>query len=69
MLVLSRQIGERIRIGDDIIIEITDIRTSDCKPKVRLGIEAPKNISIHREEVYNAILATKRDAGGEEGQS
>lgn len=51
MLVLSRQRDESIIIGDNIVITIVDIRGD----KVRLGIEAPKEIPVHREEVYEAI--------------
>lgn len=56
-LVLMRQRGERIMIGDDIVIEIMHIGGD----KVRLAIQAPKSIPIHREEVYNAIHAEKRE--------
>lgn len=51
MLVLSRYRDEAIRIGDDIIITVIDIRGD----KVRLGIEAPSDVSVHRQEVYDAI--------------
>ena len=51
MLVLSRQRDESIVIGDNIIITIVDIRGD----KVRLGIDAPKEVPVHRQEVYNAI--------------
>lgn len=51
MLVLSRQRDEKIMIGDDIVISIVDIRGD----KVRLGIEAPKSVGVHRQEVYDAI--------------
>ena len=51
MLVLSRQRDESIMIGDDVEIIIVDVRGD----KVRLGITAPKNISVHRREVYEAI--------------
>ena len=51
MLVLSRNKNESIIIGDDIEIVIADIRGD----KVRLGITAPKAISVHRKEVYEAI--------------
>ncbi|VAX41716.1 Carbon storage regulator [hydrothermal vent metagenome] len=51
MLVLSRQRDESIIIGDNIVLTIVDIRGD----KVRLGIEAPKEISVHRQEVYEAI--------------
>ena len=51
MLVLSRQRDETIMIGDDIEVTVVDIRGD----KVRLGINAPKEISVHRKEVYDAI--------------
>jgi carbon storage regulator len=51
MLVLSRKQNETIIIGEDITIVVVDIRGD----KVRLGIEAPKEISVHRREVYDAI--------------
>lgn len=51
MLVLSRQRDESIIIGDNIVITIVDIRGD----KVRLGIQAPKEITVHRQEVYEAI--------------
>ena len=51
MLVLSRQRDESIIIGDDIVVTIVDVRGD----KVRLGIEAPTKISVHRQEVYDAI--------------
>ena len=51
MLVLSRKKNERIIIREDIVITVVDIRGD----KVRIGIEAPKDISVHREEVQIAI--------------
>ncbi|MEC9096708.1 MAG: carbon storage regulator CsrA [Planctomycetota bacterium] len=51
MLVLSRRRDESIMIGEDITVTIVDIRGD----KVRLGIDAPKNISVHRDEVFQAI--------------
>ena len=51
MLVLSRQRDETIMIGDEIEITIVDIRGD----KVRLGINAPRTVQVHRKEVYEAI--------------
>ncbi len=51
MLLLTRKIGEQINIGDDIIIRVVEI----SRGKVRLGIEAPKKMPIHRHEVYERI--------------
>jgi carbon storage regulator len=56
MLVLSRQNNESIIIGDNIKITIVDIR----KDKVKLGIEAPQEMSVHREEVYKSIERVKK---------
>lgn len=50
MLILTRRIGENIIIGDDIIIRVLDINH-----QVKLGIEAPRDISVHREEIYEKI--------------
>ena len=55
MLVLSRQRDESIIIGDNIKVTIADIRGD----KVRLGIEAPSNVAVHRQEVYEAIQRDK----------
>lgn len=51
MLVLSRKKDEKIVIGDQITLMVIDIRGD----KVRLGIEAPKDVAVHRQEVYEAI--------------
>jgi carbon storage regulator len=63
MLVLSRHRDESIMIGDDVVVTIVDIRGD----KVRLGIDAPQAIPVHRQEVYEAIKreneqASKMDA-------
>ena len=58
MLVLSRQRDETIMIGDDIEVTVVDIRGD----KVRLGINAPKAISVHRKEVYEAIKRENKAA-------
>ncbi len=58
MLVLSRQRDETIMIGDDIEITVVDVRGD----KVRLGINAPAKIAVHRKEVYEAIRAENERA-------
>lgn len=51
MLVLSRQRDQSIMIGDDIVLTVVDVRGD----KVRIGIDAPTEIPVHRQEVYEAI--------------
>ena len=58
MLVLSRQRDETIMIGDDIEVTVVDIRGD----KVRLGINAPTKIAVHRKEVYESIRKENEDA-------
>jgi carbon storage regulator len=62
MLVLSRKKDEKIVIGDKITIMVIEIRGD----KVRLGIDAPRDITVHREEVYEAI---KREQNKQNEQS
>ena len=59
MLVLSRMRDGKIMIGDDIEITVVDIR----RDKVRLGIQAPKEATVHRKEVHDAIKREARAAG------
>jgi len=56
MLVLSRQKDESIMIGDDVEIVIVDVRGD----KVRLGINAPRNVAVHRKEIFIAIQKEKK---------
>ncbi|HMP07534.1 MAG TPA: carbon storage regulator CsrA [Lacipirellulaceae bacterium] len=58
MLVLSRQRDESIIIGDDIVVTIVDVRGD----KVKLGIDAPQDVSVHRREVYEAIRRENQHA-------
>ena len=64
MLVLSRHRDESIMIGDDVVVTIVDIRGD----KVRLGIDAPSDIPVHRQEVYDAIQRENREAAKSHGQ-
>jgi len=58
MLILTRKAGETIRIGDDIAISVIEIRGNQA----RLGITAPRNITVHREEVYELIQKQNQEA-------
>lgn len=51
MLVLTRKIGETIMVGDDVTVTVLGIAGNQLK----LGINAPKNVSVHREEIYNRL--------------
>ena len=64
MLVLSRQRDETIMIGDDIEITIVDIRGE----KVRLGINAPAHVPVHRKEIYDAIKREKEAQAAATGE-
>jgi len=58
MLILTRRIGESIIIGDNVTVNILDVRGH----QVRIGVEAPKDISVHRDEIYKRIQDEK-DSG------
>lgn len=64
MLVLTRQKDESIMIGDDVEITIVDVRGD----RVRLGINAPREVSVHRKEVYEAIQKEKKEKEEETNQ-
>ena len=51
MLILTRKLGERINIGDDIVVTLVEIKGT----QVKLGIDAPQSIAIHRHEIYEKI--------------
>lgn len=58
MLVLTRKTGQSIRIGDNILIKIVDVDGS----QVKIGIEAPKNLAIFREELYERLRESNIEA-------
>jgi carbon storage regulator len=59
MLVLSRKLGEKIYIGENICITVVDID----RGKIRLGIEAPRNVPIYRQELLPLATAPKAESG------
>jgi carbon storage regulator len=58
MLVLTRRAGESVMIGNDVIITVLEARGD----VIRLGIQAPRDVQVHREEVYRELKAANREA-------
>lgn len=62
MLILTRRVGETLVIGDEVTVTVLGIKGN----QVRIGVNAPKDVSVHREEIYERIQREKR---GEETAS
>ena len=58
MLVLTRRAGESVMIGDDVVVTVLEARGD----VVRIGINAPRSVQVHREEVYQELQAANREA-------
>jgi carbon storage regulator len=58
MLILTRRVGETLVVGDDITVTIVGVRAS----QVRIGINAPKDVTVHRKEIYERIRGEQRPA-------
>ena len=65
MLVLTRKLGESIRIGDDIVVKVVDLDSRH----VKLGIEAPRSVSVNRQEIYERIQKENLAASALKDQS
>ena len=59
MLILTRKVNETLRIGDDVTVTVLGIKGS----QIRIGITAPRDVAVHREEVYERILQERGKAG------
>lgn len=56
MLILTRRIGETLMVGDDVKVTVLNIQGG----QVRIGVDAPKQVEVHREEIYSRIQAEKK---------
>ncbi|MCY4157920.1 MAG: carbon storage regulator CsrA [Gammaproteobacteria bacterium] len=64
MLILTRRSGEAVIVGDNVRIAVLDIRGN----QVRLGVEAPREVSVHREEVYRRIVEEQGDVSEDDDE-
>lgn len=61
MLILTRRVGETVMIGDDVTITVLGVKGN----QVRVGINAPKHVAVHREEIYERIKREQQGGGSE----
>lgn len=59
MLILTRRVGEKLVIGDNVTVTVLGVKGN----QIRIGIEAPPEVQVHREEIFRRILAEKEEAG------
>jgi carbon storage regulator len=62
MLILTRRVGETLMVGDDVTVTVLGVKGN----QVRIGVNAPKDVSVHREEIYQRIQREKGEDSGKE---
>jgi len=60
MLILTRRVGETLMIGDDVTVTVLGVKGN----QVRIGVNAPKDVSVHREEIYDRIRSERDQKDG-----
>lgn len=65
MLILTRRVGESLMIGDEVNVTVLGIRGN----QVRIGVDAPKDVAVHREEIYERIQQEKTDDNAVQSES
>lgn len=65
MLILTRRVGETLMIGDEVTVTVLGVKGN----QVRIGVNAPKDVAVHREEIYQRIQREKLDGDGNEDET
>lgn len=58
MLILTRRVGETLMVGDEVTVTVLGVKGN----QVRIGVDAPKDVAVHREEIYQRIQKEKEDS-------
>jgi carbon storage regulator len=64
MLILTRRIGETLMVGDEVTVTVLGVKGN----QVRIGVNAPKDVAVHREEIYQRIQKERSGSGGDDNQ-